>query len=137
MKRRCVSFTIPCIYSIFADEGAVRLVNGVAGPNEGRVEVFHECQWGTVCDDGWDVTDAGVVCRQLGYAGATRAPDFAFFGRGVGPIWYDDVACNGSESNLTECPSTMLGEHNCNHYEDAGATCFRESCTYRFHKCML
>ena len=107
-------------------EGAVRLVDGVVGPNEGRVEVFHKCQWGTVCDDGWDVTDAGVVCQQLGYAGATSAR--GFFGEGVGPIWYDELACNGSETNLTACPSNMLGVHDCRHHEDAGATCFRESC---------
>ena len=109
-------------------------MNGVAGPNEGRVEVFHNEQWGTVCDDGWDVTDAGIVCRQLGYARAQSAPAFAFFGQGVGPIWYTNVACIGSESNLTECPSTMFGEHNyCNHNQDAGATCFRKSLS---HSCM-
>ena len=107
-------------------EGAVRLVGGVDGPNEGRVEIFHNGQWGTVCDDGWDVADAGVVCQQLGYAGATSAHRGAFFGMGVGPIWYDEFACNGSETNLTACPSNMLGVHDCNHYEDAGATCFRE-----------
>ena len=117
-----------CSLTLLLDvEGAVRLVNGVDGPNEGRVEVFHNEQWGTVCDDGWDVTDAGVVCRQLGYTGAQSAHGNAFFGRGVGPIWYDEVACVGRESNLTGCPSTMPGEPNCNHYEDAGATCFRES----------
>ena len=108
-------------------EGAVRLVDGVAGPSEGRVEVFHNCQWGTVCDDGWDVVDAGIVCRQLGYAGATSARDSAYFGLGVGPIWYDELACIGNETNLTECPSSPLGLHNCHHIEDAGAVCFRES----------
>ena len=103
-------------------EGDVRLVGG-ATANEGRVEVFHNRQWGTVCDDGWDITDANVVCRQLNYTGATSAPGQASFGQGTGPIHYDDVACTGSETRLADCPHPGIGIHNCFHGEDAGVVC--------------
>ncbi len=95
---------------------------GSYSDNRGRVEVYHSGEWGTVCDDGWGLTDAHVVCRQLGYSAATSAHGHAFFGRGRGPIHYDNVACTGSESRLADC-SHRRNVHNCHHSEDAGVVC--------------
>ena len=102
-------------------EGDLRLI-GSDSDNRGRVEVYHNAEWGTVCDDGWGLADAHVVCRQLGYSAATSAHGRAFFGRGSGPIHYDDVACTGSESRLADC-SHRRNVHNCHHGEDAGVVC--------------
>ncbi|NXS70649.1 DMBT1 protein, partial [Pandion haliaetus] len=89
----------------------------------GRVEVLHNQQWGTVCDDGWDLSDAAVVCRQLGCGTATTAPTGASFGRGLDPIWLDRVACVGGENALVECRARPWGINSCTHEEDASVVC--------------
>lgn len=95
------------------------------GPHRcaGRVEVFHNQQWGTVCDDGWDLRDATVVCRQLGCGEAIASPAGASFGRGPDPIWLDRVACIGGENALVDCRARPWGINGCSHEEDAGVVC--------------
>ena len=117
---------------------------------EGRVEICYNSTWGTVCDNMWGPTNAGVACRQLGFSstgkyhettsintdvqwvtihgnvnfptGAT-AFSLAFFGQGTGAIWLDNVVCTGNETSLYECQNAGIGVHKCNHDDDAGVRC--------------
>ncbi|KAG9264040.1 deleted in malignant brain tumors 1 protein-like [Astyanax mexicanus] len=100
----------------------VRLVGGTETCS-GRVEVYYKGQWGTVCDDGWGLNEAYVVCRQMGCGGAVGAHGSAYFGRGTGPILLDNVNCFRSDSSITECRHNGFGRQNCNHGQDAGVTC--------------
>ncbi|XP_063963111.1 deleted in malignant brain tumors 1 protein-like [Lytechinus pictus] len=101
----------------------VRLVGG-SNEAEGRVEVLHDGSWGTICDDDWDLRDARVVCRMLGFGGALGAPGSARFGQGSGIILLDELSCIGTEDNIAECPHQGIGDHDCMHVEDAGAICY-------------
>ena len=80
-------------------------------------------QWGTVCDDMWDMTDATVACPKLGYSRALSAEGNAHYGSGSGKIWMDDVSCIGNELGLQQCPFRGFGRNDCMHFEDAGITC--------------
>ena len=101
---------------------SVRLVGG-SSESEGRVELFHGGTWGTVCDDSWDIRDASVICRSLGYAGAIAATTEANFGEGTGRIFLDEVDCSGSETSIFDCSSSGIENHDCVHAEDAGVRC--------------
>ena len=104
-------------------DGSVRLVDG-SSSSEGRLEVYYQGAWGTVCDDYWDLQDAIVVCRQLGFPGAVRTASAATeFSAGDGPILLDSVQCSGDENTLADCPHEGWFVHNCAHSEDAGVIC--------------
>lgn len=77
----CLHIIMIICLCVTVEDTLVRLVNG-SGPHEGRVEVFHERRWGTVCDDVWDKKDGDVVCRMLGYQGATEVHKTGRFGQG-------------------------------------------------------
>ena len=109
------------------EEGSVRLAGG-ANLTDGRVEIFIFGQWGTVCNYDWDLVDATVACRQLGYL---RADTSTSFGAGSGPSWYSNLRCTGTEMNLTECSKSLSFTGNaCSHSQDVGVVCSSESPVY-------
>uniref|UniRef100_A0A667XMM0 HHIP like 1 n=1 Tax=Myripristis murdjan TaxID=586833 RepID=A0A667XMM0_9TELE len=105
--------------------GVVRLVGDEQGRNDrGRVEIYANGEWGTVCDDLWTTKNAAVVCQQLGFRYALKAAKHSEFGEGKNlRILLDDVQCEGTEASLLDCKHAGVGTHNCAHYEDAGVIC--------------
>ena len=114
----CSYVHIYCNYTV-----PIRLV-GSSSHNYGRVEVYYNGKWGTVCDDGWDYRDATVVCRQLGFYSSVRAYGSARYGKGTGPIWLSRLSCIGKESSLTECSQFSVETKNCTHSDDAAVYCY-------------
>ena len=85
--------------------------------------VYRNGIWGTVCDDRWDIRDARVACRSLGFPGDVKALPGHLVPDGSGPIWLDNLDCAGNERCLSNCPHAGWGIHNCYHDEDAGVEC--------------
>ena len=106
--------------------GALRLVNTRSTQFGGRLEVYYNNEWGTVCDDGWGSSDATVACRQMGFVGVSNSDSSRFgFGASSQSIWLDDVSCNGSESQLIDCSHAGIGNDDCGHHEDVGIICIK------------
>ena len=99
------------------------------GPNsrEGRVEVFYSGVWGEVCGAHWDVSDANVVCRSLGYGGAsTFRVNITIIKQENDTVWLTGVRCIGNETSLSQCPHDGWGERTCSGNQAAGVTCFEQ-----------
>ena len=131
---RCVWCVSMCVYAsqnlcVHVCAGApplrnLRLLAG-ADPSEGRVEVFVNGHWGTVCDDNWNLNNSNVVCRQLGYHSAITSYSAGPSLKGQGSIWLDEVSCTGQEESLLLCSHATIGESDCFHVEDIVVRCNR------------
>ena len=139
-----INATTPCY------DGELRLAGGTIA-NEGRVELCYQNQWGTVCRDGWSVTDARVACRQLGYPVLGNSSvschyhsscDYLnvvgaitkIFEGGDGAIFLENLICRGAESTLIQCSHPPINVHNCDHSDDAGVVC---SCELHYHLVLI
>ena len=128
------------------NETDVRLVEGQT-PHDGRIEICLDGGWGSVCYDQWDIGDAKVVCRQLGYDGCelfawpinsmscilslfkvslTKSSSSSSNGQTYSHL--DDIDCNGNESKLSDCEYKEISGQNCDLGEEPVVTC---SC--KFH----
>ncbi|VFV34837.1 lysyl oxidase homolog 2 [Lynx pardinus] len=101
----------------------LRLAGQKRKHSEGRVEVYYNGQWGTVCDDDFSIHAAHVVCRELGYVEAKSWTASSSYGKGEGPIWLDNIYCTGKEATLAACSSNGWGVTDCKHTEDVGVVC--------------
>ncbi|XP_049326397.1 scavenger receptor cysteine-rich type 1 protein M130 isoform X29 [Astyanax mexicanus] len=119
-----VQLYITCSGTSNTVHSSIRLV-GSGGDCAGRLEVFHSGSWGTVSDELWDIEDAQVVCRRLqcGVALSAPVPVPARFGSGTGPIWLNEVECEGNEASLWNCRYQLCGEDECGHKDDVGVVC--------------
>jgi len=94
--------------------------------NSNRLEVFHNGEWGTVCDDNFDYNDARVACRTMGLTGGAKfSSNWNYNSAGTGKIWLHNMACTGSESSFFDCPHSPwgAGSRACNHSEDVYMYC--------------
>ena len=112
----------------------VRLVDGDS-PAEGRVELFYNGAWGTVCNEGWDLRDGHVICRMLGYNHALEATDGRRYRNFKSYIWLSAVKCSGIESNILACRHGGWGTRQCSQSGQAGVVCFTPDPTGGF-KCV-
>ncbi|KAL4000772.1 C-C motif chemokine 3 [Sarotherodon galilaeus] len=106
--------------------GWIRLAGSWSTRCSGRVEIYNSysySSWGTVCDDGWDLKDAEVVCRELNCGIALQARRSAYFGQGTGNVVHSNVDCSGSETSIDNCRYSSYISYSCHHGRDAGVVC--------------
>ena len=120
-------FKIVCLFSFKAKKIRLNLPDSLPKENAtGRVEVYYNNKWGTVCDKAWDGNEAFVVCNELGLVKAIHETKNAKYGQGEGPIWLSKVGCTGGESSLFNCPHPGWGNvGSCTHGNDAGVKCLQ------------
>ncbi|XP_071157328.1 scavenger receptor cysteine-rich domain-containing protein DMBT1-like [Mytilus edulis] len=120
-------FHLILIYGAFSQvkgqTTSINLAGTGSSASQGRVEITRNGVTGTVCDDRFDDLAAAVVCRQLTFQNGGVAVFDGRFGAGTGPIWLDDVTCQGNELNIEQCTARPWNQTNCQHKEDVGVIC--------------
>ena len=100
------------------------MADGGLFPFSGRVEIYRNGVWGTVCDKHWSDANSQVVCKQMGYESRFVATDWGV-PAGKGPILLENVNCSHNQTNLLACSHNGFENHNnCGHVEDVGVSCW-------------
>ena len=135
---RITPITISTI-EIGSPELSLALVGGTSD-DQGRVQVFYNSTWGTVCSELWSDPDATVVCRMLGFSAtsvlSTKATSQFGSISQLAPIWLSNVECSGTETALNNCQQSPIGLHTCvqGHIQDAGVYCQGQLYPFTLHK---
>ena len=112
-----------CAPSLVGQRRRMRLAGKNSTELEGRLEIFVNGAWSTVCDKTFNFPEASAVCRQLRLGSAVKAVKKTVYGLGSGPIWSRDVKCTGRELSLFECKTTPRARSGCYHSSDVGVVC--------------
>ena len=111
------------VLALNSAESLIRLRGPSSSNGTGRVEIYVNGEWGTICQHSWDILAARVACRQLGYLDALRELKGGQVPPGSGKIWLQNVNCVGNEEVITSCPTIKNGKRDCEHSDDAGVQC--------------
>ncbi|XP_025100049.1 deleted in malignant brain tumors 1 protein-like [Pomacea canaliculata] len=117
----CPTYNVGVICNI-TQQMSARVVNGTS--DAGRLEIFFNREWSTVCNRGFGQREAKAACRMLGFnSNEAVAVSSARYGQGSDNILLQDVVCKGNETSLEECQHNVLYGGSCSHSEDIGIIC--------------
>jgi deleted-in-malignant-brain-tumors protein 1 len=88
----------------------------------GKVEIQYQGTWGVVCENGWNIVDAHVICRMLGYKAAEVAIQY-IEGETTRKMLLDVVQCSGNEKSIAKCAHNGWGKYSCTNKGLAGVVC--------------
>ena len=118
----------PDNFSTHPLQSPVRIKNGPI-PSKGRVEVFHDNEWGTICsvdNTKFSIAEGNVICRSLGYGTANHILPTSHIGWGFDRAWLESIKCKGDEICVNDCKMSKWGatSYNCGrHMNDIGVAC--------------
>ena len=114
------------LYFVILMSGELRLAGRTRSTTytiSGRLGIKINNTWGSLCSNGWDISDATVACKQLGYDYAVNTIMRASSKDRSGIIWFGNPVCNGTEKSLLHCSHSGFENHNCRPQEEAGLIC--------------